>query len=58
MNLWTPFTRSHRSLWIERALLGTFLAMVPGGLLAFLWLAARWLKQSSAASQRDDSSAQ
>ncbi|HXF04425.1 MAG TPA: hypothetical protein VNM72_03310 [Blastocatellia bacterium] len=55
MNLWTPFTQSHRPLWVERAVLGTFLAVVPGGLLFLLWLAARRLKRSRAASQRDDS---
>jgi len=49
MSLWTSFTRGHRPLWVERALLGTLLVMVPGGLPALLWLAARWLNQRRAA---------
>jgi hypothetical protein len=58
MNLGTPFRRGHRSLWVERALLGTLLAMVPGGLPALLWLAARWLNQHRAAGRRNNSSPQ
>lgn len=53
MSLWTSFTRGHRPLWVERALLGTLLVMVPGGLPALLWLAARWLNQHRAAGRTE-----
>lgn len=58
MSGWTPFPRTCRSLWVERALVATLAMIIPGGVLALLWLVARRLKQHTAASQRDDSSAQ
>jgi hypothetical protein len=54
MTFWTHLGGGSRSLWRERVWLGTLLAVVPGGLLAVLWLMIRRLRRPEAVSRRDD----